>query len=340
MEPLVLQPALLKVAEAQGGVFTRAQAVRTGLSGKEVDRRRRAGQLVAVRRGVYAAGPAADARAEHLRAASARRLVTAGDVVISHASAAYLLGYRLLADPPVPPTLTVARPAGAEPVRVHDLYSAALPAGDRHALLPRVPVTSPARTVADCCRSGSRDAALVVADSALSRGVSREAVLAVLARCGRWPGAVAAADVVRFADGRSESVLESLARQWFLEQGLPAPELQLEICRGDDGLFVGRVDFLWREQRTVCEVDGRLKYDVDALLRPGDRLRDPLFLEKQREDGMRDLGLEVVRGYWSDGGDRGRRLADRLRHAFARGTSRTDRPRYGVRLPAPGRRPA
>ena len=338
MDPLVLPPALLKISSEQGGVFTRAQAARTGLDGKEVERRRRAGQLIAVRRGVYAEGQlSVDARAVHRRAASARRLVMAGDVVVSHDSAAYLLGYRLLGSPPSPPALTVVRPAGQAPLRVHDLFSAALPAGDRHALLPRLPVTSPARTIADCCRSMPRDAALVVADSALGRGVPREAVLAVLARCARWPGAVAAADVVRFADGRAESVLESLARQWFLEQALPAPELQLEICRGDDGTYVGRVDFIWREQRTVCEVDGRLKYRVDDQLRPGDPLRDPLFLEKQREDLMRDLGLEVVRGYWSDGDDRGRRLAGRLRQAFARGAARADRPRYGVRTPLLGR---
>jgi very-short-patch-repair endonuclease len=343
VEPLELPGRLGRLAVAQGGVFTREQAVRAGLGRDEIERQRRAGHLVAVRRSVYAtatevADTADDPLAEHRRAASARRLVTGRDVTISHTSAAWLHGYRLLTGPPARPTLTVARAPGSQPLHLHGVHTAALPAQDRHLLLPKVPLTSQARTVADCCRVLGRDAALVVADSALGRGVSREDVLAVLERCVRWPGVVAAADVVRFADGRAESVLESLARQWFLEQGLPAPELQLEICHGTTGEYVACVDFVWLEQRTVCEVDGRLKYAVDADARPGDERRDPLFAEKRREDAVRDLGLEVVRGYWSDGADRGLRLAERLRRAFGRGAARTDRPRYGVLQPRPGRR--
>lgn len=338
VDALVLPPSLTLLVREQGGVFLREQAVEAGLSAAEVERRRRAGQLVAVRRGVYAtaadvAASAADPRALHRREASAQRLVTKGDVVVSHTSAAWLLGYRLLGSPPARPTLTVARPPGAAHLHLHDVRTAELPARDRHLLLPRLPVTSAARTVADCCRTLDRDAALVVADSALGLGVSRSAILDVLVRCRRWPGAATAAGVVRFAEGRAESVLESLARQWFLEQGLPAPELQLQLCHGSTGQYVAKVDFIWRQQRTVCEVDGRLKYDVDAQQVPGDEVHDPLFVEKRREDQMRELGLEVVRGYWSDGSDRGRRLAQRIRRAFDRGAMRSDPPRYGVRTP-------
>lgn len=343
MDPLELPPALLRRAAAQGGVFTHAQALQRGVEPAELQRRRRAGQLVAVRRAVYAKAEdvaAADVRTTHLMAASARRLVTAGDVVISHESAALLLGYRLLGAAPEQARLTVARPPGSPPLHLHAVHTAALPSQDRHLLLAKVPVTSPARTVADCCRALHVDAALVVADAALERGVPRAEVLAVLERCRRWPGALAASEVVCFADGRAESALESLARRWVEEQGLPRPEPQLQVCELDTGLLVARVDFLWREHRTVLEVDGRIKYRDRDDVSPGDRLRDPLFAEKQREDRLRELGLEVVRGYWSDRDDRGRDLADRLRRAFARAAARTDAPRYGIRTPRPADRTA
>lgn len=306
-----------------------------------MQRRRRCGQLVAVRRGVYATAEQLDtvrddARAAHLLQASARRLVVRGDVLVSHESAALLRRMRVLAGPPAEPRLTVARPLAGPALRLHDLATSTVPASDLQLLLPLVPATSDARTVADCCRALSTDAAVVLADSALARGVDRSAVLQVIERCARWPGARTARDVLTAADGRAESALESLARRWFEEQGLPRPDLQLRLCEGATGLFVARVDFAWLQHRTVCEVDGRLKYAVEAGGRPGDGRADPLFAEKLREDAVRELGLEVVRGYWSDGADRGTALAARLRRAFARGDARVDRATYGV-VGVPGR---
>jgi hypothetical protein len=72
---------------------------------------------------------------------------------------------------------------------------------------------------------------------------------------------VQAARVIDFADGLAESVLESIARVLFHQLRLAAPELQVEI-RGEHG-FIARVDFRWRQLRTVAEVDGALKYDAD-----------------------------------------------------------------------------
>jgi hypothetical protein len=127
---------------------------------------------------------------------------------------------------------------------------------------------------------------------------------------------------VTFADRRAESALESLARVWFADAGLPAPDLQTTFCHPQNGDFVARVDFSWLQHRTVCEVDGRAKYD---------RAGDVLWREKLREDALRDLGLEVVRGYWLDRSDGGAALAERVRRAFARAAVRSDAPVYGLR---------
>jgi hypothetical protein len=60
------------------------------------------------------------------------------------------------------------------------------------------------------------------------------------------------------------------------------------------------------------------------------RKDDALWQEKLREDTMRDLGLEVARGYWSDGRSQGRSLVERVRRAFERAALRQDPPAYGV----------
>ena len=82
----------------------------------------------------------------------------------------------------------------------------------------------------------------------------------------------------------------------FLHEHLPLPEPQVDIhdARG----FAGRVDFLWREQRTIGEFDGRIKYG--RLVPAGRSPEDALWNEKLREDRLRDAGWEVARWTWAD----------------------------------------
>jgi very-short-patch-repair endonuclease len=78
---------------------------------------------------------------------------------------------------------------------------------------------------------------------------------------------------------------------------------------------IGVVDFLWEEQATVGEFDGRLKY-------MGQPNADVLYAEKRREDRLRALGLEVVRfGYHAVRGGRAE-LHRAVLDAFARAASR------------------
>ena len=312
----------------QWGAFSRAQALAEGLDAAEIDRRVRTQELVALRRGVYALAsdlpdPESDPVGRHRAVCAARTLSLGGDVVVSHGSAAALLGWRLLDGPPAEPQVTRHRPPGVRPAKRRGVLEATVPPQDRQVFGTGLAMTTAARTLADCARVLPRDPAVVVADSALACGTSRAAALAVLDRCVRWPGARAARDLLLFADPRAESVLESLARQWFLEHGLLPPELQARLSRG--GRLLGRVDFFWPDLRTVCEMDGRLKYDGPG--RDG-KAHPPLFAEKRREDAIRQAGAEVVRGYWSDGADRGAALVGRLHEAFERAAGRTDEPRY------------
>jgi hypothetical protein len=103
--------------------------------------------------------------------------------------------------------------------------------------------------------------------------------VAVVGRCGL---------VAEFADPRSESPFESIARVAFCDGGLPAPDLQVWVG-GDDGP-IGRVDFLWRAYRTIAEADGAVKY-ADP-----DRAR----LQLRRDARLRAAGFDVVHFSWHE----------------------------------------
>ena len=96
--------------------------------------------------------------------------------------------------------------------------------------------------------------------------------------------------------------------------GYQAPDLQQDIL-GPDGRVIGRVDFLWKHQRTVGEFDGKKKYN--ELLKPGQSAEDVVYDEKLREDRLRDAGFQVARWSWQDLYCPGV-IRDRVRRAFAR----------------------
>lgn len=114
--------------------------------------------------------------------------------------------------------------------------------------------------------------------------------------------------MVEFASGQAESPLESLARVAFDDQGLPPPELQVSIV-GDKG-FIGRVDFYWKQYRTIAEVDGALKY-ADP-----DRARKQLW----RDKALRQAGYEVVHFDWREITQHPDQVASSIREVFERGS--------------------
>ena len=85
------------------------------------------------------------------------------------------------------------------------------------------------------------------------------------------------------------------------------PRLQFEV----GGSYV---DFAWPELRVVGEFDGRVKYG--KYLAPGESEGDAVFVEKIREDRIRDEGWRVVRWVWAELAAFGP-VAVRLRRAFA-----------------------
>ena len=271
------------------GVVTTAELRRAGLSAAAIRTLVKRRQLLPLDRGVYARADLARPYPEStLRLMSALAIVGNG-AVGSHYDAALVHGLALLDRPPVGVS-AITRPLGAtggwsrRPSIV--AHTSALP--PTHVTVRNgIPVTSVPRTVVDLARTTSFQSGIVVADSALyRRKMSRAELDVVIAACRRWPGIDRARQVAAFCDGKSESPFESVARVAFHKFGLPRPELQVWV--GGDHGPIGRADFLWRQQRTIAEADGALKY-ADP-----DRARQQLH----RDADLRDAGFEVVHFSW------------------------------------------
>jgi len=221
-----------------------------------------------------------------------------------------MLGLDLLSDPQdgivaitVPPGTRIGPYGRANVIR----HSAELPA-EHVTRLYGMPVTTAARTVIDIARMSTFMEGVVVADSALQeRHASKTELRRVLARCERWPGIGQARNVVDFADGLAESVLESCARITFRDQGLPPPELQVHIA-GRDGRLIARVDFCWRHCHTIAEADGLAKYESGGKA----------IAELKRDRLLREAGYEVVHFTWQELFGDPVLVATRIRTAFDR----------------------
>jgi hypothetical protein len=304
-------------------ISTTAELLAQGLSTDRIRKLAGKGTLLSLGRGVYVrAGVARRYRSmdggELLLQAAAALALTRRDAVVSHETAAQLQHIALLRQPTPQVILTVPHGEslhGRAGVRLH---AAEVPA-EHVSLKLGLPVTTPARTVVDLARTLDFRSGVVAADSALHFKLATKAELkAVIAACPRWPGLQRAVKVVAFADSLAESPLESVARVVFSDLGLPTPELQVWV--GGMTEPIARVDFLWRDFRTIAEVDGAIKY------------QDPLRAKAQlrRDSELRAEGFEVVHFDWHEITENPQRVAAQIRLAFARG-QRTAAARAAIR---------
>lgn len=269
---------------------------------RAVDRALRSGELVLVRRGVVAGARCEQDYAFHVRVQQAR---IRGLAVAGHGTAVELHRLERLGRPSS--TIRLLKPSGGA-WRDKDVSVgvAQLPPG-HVTVVNGVPTTSIARTVIDHARRATHMSGVVVADSARRAGCSLGDLEQVLADCREWPGAPHARAAVAFATPLAESVLETISRVVFAREGLPAPTLQVDL--GDADGFIGRVDFLWPEQRVIGEADGLAKY-TDIL---------DLHAEKLRQERLERAGWVVVRWTWDDIWTNGVATTNRIRAALCRG---------------------
>jgi very-short-patch-repair endonuclease len=264
---------LAKIANRQHGVVSVHQLRRSGLSEEAIKTRVAAGRLHRLHRGVYAVGhlalpPEGRWLAAVLALGHGPRDV-AGTVLdrwgaaVSHRSAASL--WELLPITQAPSDVVVAGNGGRARrvgIRVH--RSLTLISADV-TLRRGIPVTTPARTIADLREASSADRAAAVAGWELRRAVRQANVRGLMI------------DEEDRKD-RTRSDLEGDFLRLCRRHRLPRPEVNVPI-----GPFL--VDFLWTKRRLVVETDSYL-YHRGRTAFQDDRARD---LE------LRRLGYEVLR---------------------------------------------
>lgn len=289
-----MHPQIQTLLESQGGVAAAAQVIACGVSRYGLRRLVAQDQLVRLPRGIIVDPTVWQDAApwdRHLLRARGLMHGSAGAadsaVALSHHSALSVYGAALHA---VDDRIHIVRTDDARS-RTDDFVQSHSPvdvsATEEHS---GVRIVVPALAVLQTAATFGVESGLVSADFCLRERIVTSDRLQDALSLGRFGnGRTWARLVVENASGLAESAGESRCRWLFCVLGLPTPTEQAVICDGL-GQFVGRVDFLFKEQRTIVEFDGRVKYTEPQVL----------FQEKQREDALRALGYTVVRIVWDD----------------------------------------
>jgi very-short-patch-repair endonuclease len=292
--------AIAGLAARQHGVVTREQLLELGLSRDAIDNRLKAGRLHAVHRGVYLLGHTV--APEYSREMAA--ILSCGPgAAISHRSAAFL--WELLPYPArsaeVHVTISGQHRGSRAGIRLHRPVHPLDPrdAGRFH----RIPITKPARTVLDLAASlTSRELERALEEAYARRRVTQGMLEEILARSERARGAAALRQLLAEHTGPALTRSEAEARLLDLirRAQLPHPAVNARIGRHE-------VDFLWRAQRLVVEVDG-FQFHSSRVAFERDRLRDA---------DLQGRGFRVIRVTWRQIVDEPEAMLVRIARALA-----------------------
>jgi very-short-patch-repair endonuclease len=289
---------ILETAARQHGVVSRRQLLRLGVSRDTIERRRSAGLLRALHRGVYRVGPVAGPYAREMAAV----LATDGAGVASHRSAAALWGLLPRRDDEEPVELVVVGGGVRRRHRVHVYRVQVLPR-DEVTTLDHVPLTTPARTLVDLAGAASgRELERVWAHMERENLARRSDLVEVLARRPRCCGAGKLRALL--APGRAPAFTRSEAEERLLalvrKAQLRAPETNVRIDSVE-------VDFYWHAERLVVEVDG---YAYHASPRAFER-------DRRRDARLTARGLRIMRVTWRQIAEEPEATLARLAQALA-----------------------
>jgi len=295
--------AILAMAARQHGVISRAQLIQAGLTGMVLKSRVRTGLLVRVHRGVYRVGALELPNAREMAAV----LACGRTAVLSGRSAAVVwrLLERRVAEDRVDVTVTGKRPVPRSGILVHHAKSLHPEEHTEHA---GIPIVTPARALYDLSKAAAqRELESALAEGVLRQLVDRDRILAVLAHHAGRPGATRLralldADVIA-------GVTRSEAEERFLHLIRKA---QLPDPATNAGLEGYEVDFFWRRERLVVEVDGRAFHSSGRRFE-SDRRRDAVLVA---------AGVRVMRVTWKQIVSEPEALVARMAQALIRAAPR------------------
>jgi hypothetical protein len=227
---------------AAGGLATREQLLSV-MSRKMLAAHMKAGAIVRVWHGVYALSPP-----DAVGRLAGLDLMTGKAIVACMGTAAHLYGFETERDDRIHILDPGVRMRPNSGLMVHQRIDAPL-----RRVKGRL-ATAPAWTAVEVARTLRRARGLATLDAALHGGACTAAELEAATReqKGRR-GIVKVRELIKFADGRSESPMESEARLVFIDGGLPTPQLQYEIVDRCGDLW--RVDFAWPDEMVVAEYE-------------------------------------------------------------------------------------
>jgi very-short-patch-repair endonuclease len=273
------EQVIMTLAARQHGVVTRVQLLRSGVTRDLVDGRLKAGRLRRLHQGVYLVGPLMAPYAREMAA-----VLACGDsAVLSRRSAAAL--WQMLPrgheGAPVEVIVACGRAGRRMGIRVRHVRTLK---PDEVTVREKIPITTAARTLYDLAGVvGRRELERALAEAFVQRLVQRSELLALLNRHARRPGASRLRALVE-EEGRV-SLTRSEAEERFLaltrKAELPDPDANTEVAGC-------KVDFLWRAERLVVEVDGRAFHSSSRRFE-SDRRRDAILVA---------AGLRVMRVTW------------------------------------------
>lgn len=147
--------------------------------------------------------------------------------------------------------------------------------------------TTPAWTTVEIARTLRRPRALAIMDAVLfTRSCTPEELRAAVAEQKGRRGIVKVRELIEYADGRSQSPLESEARLVFIDGGLPVPDLQYEIVDRCGQLW--RVDFAWPNAKVVAEYESMEWHATSDALK-----HDRMKVARLQECGWTSIPLVV-----------------------------------------------
>jgi very-short-patch-repair endonuclease len=262
--------AIATLAARQEGLITAGQLEASGLSSGQVERWVRGGRLHPVFRTVFALGhPNLGPRAR-MRAAA----LACPGAVISHRSAAALLGLREIA-----PEVVDVIPTSEHGRKVDGIKAHRVPYPARHEVrrVYGIPCTSVARTVVDLAGTyGVKLLRETIERAAVKRVLDVEAIDAVLENGPRRRGAPCLRGVLTEWRPVAETARHSTVRSLFEAKllplvaaaKLPMPQVNAPV-RTAEGVL--EVDLLWPEERFVVEADSRRHHAIEVAFERGHR---------------------------------------------------------------------
>ena len=259
------------------------------------------GQLVRIRRGIYALGAAwRSGHSEDRYRLFVRATVLAAEqpLLLSHHSAAVLHGLPIIGPWPQVVHAINNDTAGGSSARFTTSHRSVVE--PETVTVNGCAATSLPRTLIDVAANSTFLVGVTMMDHALRveqeraeaerrhgtlgrPALTKDALYAELASVHPRNGGAQARRAIEFANPLSANPGESLSRVRMAELGFEIPDLQVRfVVKGREYW----VDFFWRGVRKIGEFDGKIKYTRGAIL--GDRHpSEVVIVEKDRENLLR-----------------------------------------------------